>query len=75
MRQPPRRYRLPEGINNLRKAVAWHLAAPTYDWLISHTDYVDEIGLIRSMWWTGEREAAAAKVTDEMLLTFGLGYT
>lgn len=65
----------PEGVTNLRKAVAWHLAAPTYDWLVSHTEYPDEVARIRSMWWAGEREDAAALVTDEILLTFGLGYT
>jgi alkanesulfonate monooxygenase SsuD/methylene tetrahydromethanopterin reductase-like flavin-dependent oxidoreductase (luciferase family) len=68
----------PEGILSLRKAVAWHLAAPTYDWLISHTRYADRVAEIRSLWWSGEageRETAAALVDDDMLLTFGLGYT
>ncbi|MGH8913092.1 MAG: hypothetical protein ACRDZM_01095, partial [Acidimicrobiia bacterium] len=68
----------PEGIVSLRKAVAWHLAAPTYDWLISHTPYPERVSEIRSLWWSGEpgdRETAAALVDDEMLLTFGLGYT
>lgn len=68
----------PEGIVSLRKAVAWHLAAPTYDWLISHTPYPDRVAQIRSLWWSGEpedRASAAALVDDDMLLTFGLGYT
>ena len=67
-----------EGIVSLRKAVAWHLAAPTYDWLISHTGYADRVSEIRSLWWSGEpqdRETAAELVDDQMLLTFGLGYT
>ncbi|MGH8916249.1 MAG: LLM class flavin-dependent oxidoreductase [Acidimicrobiia bacterium] len=68
----------PEGILSLRKAVAWHLAAPTYDWLISHTDHADRVTEIRSLWWSGEpkdRETAAGLVDDQMLMTFGLGYT
>lgn len=65
----------PEGVMNLRKAVAWHLAAPTYDWLASHTQYPDRVSEIRALWWSGEREKAAALVEDEVLLTFGLGYT
>jgi alkanesulfonate monooxygenase SsuD/methylene tetrahydromethanopterin reductase-like flavin-dependent oxidoreductase (luciferase family) len=68
----------PEGILSLRKAVAWHLAAPTYDWLISHTRYSDRVAEIRALWWSGDpgdREPAASLVDDEMLLTFGLGYT
>ncbi|MDH3462580.1 MAG: LLM class flavin-dependent oxidoreductase, partial [Acidimicrobiia bacterium] len=64
-----------DGIENLRKAVAWHLAAPTYDWLVSHTRFTDEIERIRSLWWAGRREEAAALVDDDVLLTFGLGYT
>lgn len=67
----------PEGIVSLRKAVAWHLAAPTYDWLVSHTDCEERVGEIRSLWWSGvpaDRETAAALVDDDMLLTFGLGY-
>jgi probable F420-dependent oxidoreductase len=68
----------PEGIISLRKAVAWHLAAPTYDWLISHTDYGKLVEEIRTLWWSGspaDRETAAALVDDDMLLTFGLGYS
>jgi alkanesulfonate monooxygenase SsuD/methylene tetrahydromethanopterin reductase-like flavin-dependent oxidoreductase (luciferase family) len=65
----------PEGIVNLRKAVAWHVAAPTYDWLISHTRYAELTSTIRELWWSGDREEAAGRVTDDMLLTFGLGYT
>ncbi len=65
----------PEGISNLRKAVAWHLAAPTYDWLVSHTSYQDEVGRIRSLWWEGDRKEAAELVHDDILLTFGVGYT
>lgn len=65
----------PEGVMNLRKAVAWHLAAPTYDWLASHTRYPERVSEIRSLWWSGEREKAAALVEDNVLLTFGLGYT
>lgn len=65
----------PEGIMNLRKAVAWHLAAPTYDWLVSHTQYPDDVAQIRALWWDGKREKAAEMVTDDILLTFGLGYT
>lgn len=65
----------PEGVMNLRKAVAWHLAAPTYDWLASHTRYPDRVSEIRALWWSGEREKASALVEDDILLTFGLGYT
>lgn len=65
----------PEAVTNLRKAVAWHLAAPTYDWLVSHTRYPDEVAKIRSLWWSGQREKAAELVGDDILLTFGLGYT
>ncbi len=63
-----------EGILNLRKAVAWHLAARTYDWLISHTPYIKVVKEMRKLWWSRRREEAAAHVTDDMLLTFGLGY-
>jgi hypothetical protein len=27
------------------------------------------------LWWDGKREEAAEMVTDDILLTFGLGYT
>ncbi|HVR80213.1 MAG TPA: LLM class flavin-dependent oxidoreductase [Acidimicrobiia bacterium] len=64
-----------QGILNLRKAVAWHLAAPTYDWLVSHTRYPDEVEKVRSLWWSGSREEAASLIDDDILLTFGLGYT
>jgi alkanesulfonate monooxygenase SsuD/methylene tetrahydromethanopterin reductase-like flavin-dependent oxidoreductase (luciferase family) len=66
---------LDEGIANLRKAVAWHLAAPTYDWLASHTPFADEALEIRERWWSGRRDEAAERITDDILLTFGLGYT
>lgn len=65
----------PEAVINLRKAVAWHLAAPTYDWLVSHTRYPDLVADVRSRWWAGHREEAAEMVDDEVLMTFGLGYT
>jgi probable F420-dependent oxidoreductase len=64
-----------EAVVNLRKAVAWHLAAPTYDWLASHTRYPDLVADVRSRWWSGDREEAAGLVDDDVLLTFGLGYT
>lgn len=64
-----------EGVMNLRRAVAWHLAAPTYDWLVSHTRYHDLVARIRELWWSGKRDDAAALVEDDVLLTFGLGYT
>lgn len=64
-----------EGVSNLRKAVAWHLAAPTYDWLVSHTPHGEQVARIRESWWSGEREKAAEMVDDQILLTFGLGYT
>jgi alkanesulfonate monooxygenase SsuD/methylene tetrahydromethanopterin reductase-like flavin-dependent oxidoreductase (luciferase family) len=65
----------PDGVVNLRKAVAWHLAAPTYDWLVSYTRYPDRVSEIRALWWSGDRENAAEMIDDPMLLTFGLGYT
>ncbi len=65
----------PEGVANLRKAVAWHMAAPTYDWLVSHTGYSDLVGEVRSLWWSGDREKSAGLIDDDMLLTFGLGYS
>lgn len=64
-----------EAVTNLRKAVAWHLAAPTYDWLVSHTGYASLVEDVRSRWWSGDREEAAGLVDDDVLLTFGLGYT
>ena len=64
-----------DAVVNLRKAVAWHLAAPTYDWLVSHTRYPDLVEDVRSSWWSGHREEAADLVDDDVLLTFGLGYT
>ena len=64
----------PEAIANLKKAVAWHLAAPTYDWLISHTKHQPTAERVRELWWSGRREEAAELVNDDMLLTFGLGY-
>ena len=65
----------PEAVANLRKAVAWHLAAPTYDWLVSHTTRGGVVARVRELWWSGNREQAADLVDDDMLLTFGLGYT
>lgn len=65
----------PNGIINLRKAIAWHLAAPTYDWLASHTKYPDVVAALRELWWSGRREEATRLVTDEVVLTFGVGYT
>lgn len=64
----------PEGIANTRKAVAWHLAAPTYDWLVSHTPYGSTVTELRKLWWSGRREEASKLVTDDIILTFGLGY-
>lgn len=65
----------PEGISNLRKAVAWHLAAPTYDWLISHTPYAKTIAEMRKLWWdVRDRDKASKLMMDDVLLTFGLGY-
>ena len=63
-----------EGILNTRKAVAWHLAAKTYDWLISHTPYRNVVEEMRKLYWSRRREEAAALMTDDILLTFGLGY-
>ncbi|MBI3079414.1 MAG: LLM class flavin-dependent oxidoreductase [Deltaproteobacteria bacterium] len=64
-----------EGIVNLRKTVAWHLTAPAYDWLISHTKYGDVVPKLRELWWSGRREEAWPLMTDDIVLTFGLGYT
>lgn len=64
-----------QGVANLRRAVAWHLAAPTYDWLVSHTNFGDLVARVRELWWSGYREQAAELVDDDVLLTFGVGYT
>lgn len=65
----------PEAIDRLRKTVAWHLAAPTYDWLVSHTPYAEVVKRMRDLWWAGSRDEAWPLMTDEIVLTFGLGYT
>ena len=62
-------------ILNYRKAVAWHLVAPTYDWLISHTNYSETVTKMRKLWWEERSPEEASKlIDDDMLVTFGLGY-
>ena len=49
-------------------------AAPTYDWLVAHTPFGQQIQRLRNLWWLGKREEAADIVDNDMILTFGLGY-
>ncbi len=64
----------PEAIMNLRRAVAWHLSSETFDWFISHTSHKATVENVRKLWWSGRRDEGAAMISDDMLLTFGLGY-
>jgi 5,10-methylenetetrahydromethanopterin reductase len=64
-----------EGIESLRKLIAFHIAAPTYQYLLDLSGYGEETKLLRAAWEGKDPKKATKIVTDDIIRLVGLGYT
>ncbi|MFI5421814.1 MAG: LLM class flavin-dependent oxidoreductase, partial [Nitrososphaerales archaeon] len=63
-----------EGIDSLRKLIAFHLAAPTYEYLLELAGRGSECREIREKWESKKTDAAIELVSDDLINTVSLGY-
>ncbi len=64
----------PEGIESLRKMIAFHIAAPTYQYLLELAGFGDRCKEIRNKWESGKVVEATELVSDDLVYTVSLGY-
>jgi alkanesulfonate monooxygenase SsuD/methylene tetrahydromethanopterin reductase-like flavin-dependent oxidoreductase (luciferase family) len=62
------------GIEALRKMIAFHIAAPTYEYLLSFAGYGELCKKIREKWESKETEDAISLVSDDLIMSVSLGY-
>ena len=63
-----------EGIDALRKMIAFHVAAPTYEYLLELAGYGDVCREIREKWESRKFDEAVSLVSDDLITTVSLGY-
>ncbi|MDA4112300.1 MAG: LLM class flavin-dependent oxidoreductase [Thaumarchaeota archaeon] len=63
-----------EGIDSLRKMIAFHIAAPTYEYLLELAGHGTECREIREKWESKKLGEAVDMVSDDIINTVSLGY-
>lgn len=63
-----------ESIETIRKVIAFHLAAPTYEYLLTLAGFGAECRKIREAWEARDMKGAANMVTEDIIRTVALGY-
>ena len=54
--------------------IAFHIAAPTYEYLLALAGFAAESKKIRQTWEGRDTKGATAMVTDDIIRAVGLGY-
>jgi alkanesulfonate monooxygenase SsuD/methylene tetrahydromethanopterin reductase-like flavin-dependent oxidoreductase (luciferase family) len=63
-----------DGIETLQKMIAFHVVAPTFEYLLSLAGHGDICKKIRERWETGSIAEAVSLVSDELIASVSLGY-
>lgn len=63
-----------KSVEAIRRVVAFHIAAPTYEYLLTLAGYGAECKKIRQTWEARDTNGAANLVSDDIIRTVGLGY-
>jgi 5,10-methylenetetrahydromethanopterin reductase len=63
-----------KAIESLKKLIAFHIAAPTYQFILTQAGLGSECEKVRTTWESGDIKGATAMITDDIIRTVGLGY-